>query len=74
MVGDDDRLVGSVRALPLRLLAERSGLRAGASAAIGLGSAGKWWWVAVTAGAGAVVGPLRRVTRLPEASPPLSPV
>ena len=28
LVGDDDRLVGSAGALPLRLLAERTGLRA----------------------------------------------
>ncbi|HEY7816002.1 MAG TPA: chloride channel protein [Nakamurella sp.] len=27
---------------------------------------GQWWWVAVTAGAGVLVGVLRRVTRLPE--------
>ena len=27
---------------------------------------GRWWWVAVTAGAGVLVGVLRRVTRLPE--------
>jgi hypothetical protein len=33
-VGDDDRLVGFAGALPLRLLAERSGLRAGLSAAM----------------------------------------
>jgi hypothetical protein len=32
--GDDDRLVGLAGALPLRLLAERTGLRAGASAAM----------------------------------------
>jgi hypothetical protein len=32
--GDDDRLVGLTGALPLRLLAERTGLRAGASAAM----------------------------------------
>jgi len=31
LVGDDDRLVGLVGALPLRLLAERTGLRAGLS-------------------------------------------
>jgi hypothetical protein len=31
-VGDDDRLVGFAGALPLRLLAERAGLRAGLSA------------------------------------------
>jgi hypothetical protein len=34
LVGDDDRLVGSAGALPLRLLAERTGLRAGLSAAM----------------------------------------
>jgi hypothetical protein len=34
LVGDDDRLVGFAGALPLRLLAERSGLRAGLSAAM----------------------------------------
>ena len=34
LVGDDDRLVGSAGALPLRLLAERAGLRAGLSAAM----------------------------------------
>ena len=34
LVGDDDRLVGSAGALPLRLLAERSGLRAGLSTAM----------------------------------------
>jgi hypothetical protein len=33
-IGDDDRLVGHVGALPLRLLAERTGLRAGLSAAM----------------------------------------
>jgi H+/Cl- antiporter ClcA len=32
---------------------------------------GQWWWVAVTAGAGVVVGLLRRVTRLPEQIPGL---
>jgi H+/Cl- antiporter ClcA len=32
---------------------------------------GHWWWVAVTAGAGVVVGVLRRVTRLPEEVPGL---
>jgi H+/Cl- antiporter ClcA len=32
---------------------------------------GQWWWVAVTAGAGVVVGLLRRVTRLPEEMPGL---
>jgi len=32
---------------------------------------GQWWWVAVTAGAGVVVGVLRRVTRLPEEVPGL---
>ena len=32
---------------------------------------GHWWWVAVTAGAGVVVGLLRRLTRLPEAVPGL---
>ena len=30
---------------------------------------GHWWWVAVTAGAGIVVGLLRRLTRLPEDVP-----
>jgi hypothetical protein len=34
LIGDDDRLVGFAGALPLRLLAERSGLRAGLSAAM----------------------------------------
>jgi hypothetical protein len=34
LVGDDDRLVGSAGALPLRALAERTGLRAGLSAAM----------------------------------------
>ena len=34
LVGDDDRLVGFAGALPLRLLGERSGLRAGLSAAM----------------------------------------
>ncbi len=34
LVGDDDRLVGFAGALPVRLLAERSGLRAGLSAAM----------------------------------------
>ncbi|MGH3611695.1 MAG: hypothetical protein ACRDRK_03565 [Pseudonocardia sp.] len=34
LIGDDDRLVGSAGALPLRLLAERTGLRAGLSAAM----------------------------------------
>ena len=34
LVGDDDRLVGSAGALPVRLLAERTGLRAGLSAAM----------------------------------------
>ena len=34
LVGDDDRLVGFAGALPLRLLAERAGLRAGLSAAL----------------------------------------
>jgi hypothetical protein len=34
LVGDDDRLVGFAGVLPLRLLAERSGLRAGLSAAM----------------------------------------
>lgn len=34
LVGDDDRLVGFAGALPLRLLAERAGLRAGLSAAM----------------------------------------
>lgn len=32
---------------------------------------GHWWWVAVTAAAGLVVGLLRRLTRLPEAVPGL---
>ena len=32
---------------------------------------GQWWWVAVTAGAGVVVGLLRRLTRLPEEIPGL---
>jgi len=34
LVGDDDRLVGFAGALPIRLLAERSGLRAGLSTAM----------------------------------------
>jgi hypothetical protein len=34
LIGDDDRLVGHAGALPLRLLAERTGLRAGLSAAM----------------------------------------
>ena len=34
LVGDDDRLVGFAGALPIRLLAERTGLRAGLSAAM----------------------------------------
>jgi H+/Cl- antiporter ClcA len=34
---------------------------------------GQWWWVAVTAGAGVVVGLLRRLTRLPEEIPGLIP-
>ena len=34
LVGDDDRLVGFAGALPLRLLAERTGLRAGLSRAM----------------------------------------
>jgi hypothetical protein len=34
LVGDDDRLVGFAGVLPLRLLAERTGLRAGLSAAM----------------------------------------
>jgi hypothetical protein len=34
LVGDDDRLVGSAGALPVRLLAERTGLRAGLSTAM----------------------------------------
>jgi H+/Cl- antiporter ClcA len=33
--------------------------------------AGHWWWVAVTAAAGVVVGVLRRLTRLPEDVPGL---
>ena len=44
LVGDDDRLVGSAGALPLRLLAERTGLRAGLSTAmapLGVTSAGQ---------------------------------
>ena len=32
---------------------------------------GHWWWVAVTAAAGALVGVLRRVTRLPQEVPGL---
>ncbi len=32
---------------------------------------GRWWWIAVTAGAGVVVGLLRRLTRLPEQVPGL---
>ena len=32
---------------------------------------GKWWWVAVAAAAGAVVGLLRRLTRLPQELPGL---
>jgi H+/Cl- antiporter ClcA len=32
---------------------------------------GKWWWVAITAAAGAVVGLLRRLTRLPQDIPGL---
>ncbi|HEY0815500.1 MAG TPA: chloride channel protein [Pseudonocardia sp.] len=32
---------------------------------------GQWWWVAVTAAAGVIVGLLRRVTRLPEDIPGL---
>ena len=32
---------------------------------------GHWWWVAVAAAAGAVVGLLRRLTRLPEEVPGL---
>ena len=34
LVGDDDRLVGFAGALPLRLLAEQTGLRAGLTAAM----------------------------------------
>ncbi|MGH3569610.1 MAG: IS1380 family transposase [Pseudonocardia sp.] len=34
LVGDDDRLVGFAEALPIRLLAERTGLRAGLSTAM----------------------------------------
>ena len=34
LIGDDERLVAHVGAVPLRLLAERSGLRAGVSAAM----------------------------------------
>ena len=34
LMGDDDRLVGLAGALPLRLLAERTGLRAGLSGAM----------------------------------------
>ena len=33
--------------------------------------AGHWWWVAITAGAGILVGVLRRLTRLPEDVPGL---
>src|SRR5262245_54652355 len=32
---------------------------------------GEWWWVAVTAGAGVVVGVLRALTKLPEKIPGL---
>ena len=32
---------------------------------------GQWWWIAVTAGAGVVVGLLRRLTHLPEHTPGL---
>src|SRR4051794_18061565 len=32
---------------------------------------GRWWWIAVTAAAGALVGLLRRLTRLPEHTPGL---
>ncbi len=32
---------------------------------------GHWWWIAVTAGAGVVVGVLRRLTKLPEEVPGL---
>ena len=32
---------------------------------------GHWWWIAVTAGAGVVVGVLRRLTKLPEHVPGL---
>src|SRR5262245_33179453 len=32
---------------------------------------GHWWWVAVTAGAGVLVGLLRRLTRLPKEIPGL---
>ena len=32
---------------------------------------GQWWWIAVTAGAGVLVGLLRRVTRLPDHTPGL---
>jgi H+/Cl- antiporter ClcA len=32
---------------------------------------GHWWWIAVTAAAGALVGLLRRLTRLPEHTPGL---
>ena len=32
---------------------------------------GQWWWIAVTAGAGVVVGLVRRATRLPEHTPGL---
>ena len=32
---------------------------------------GQWWWVAVTAGAGVVVGFLRRLARFPEEIPGL---
>src|SRR4029453_14273686 len=32
---------------------------------------GQWWWIAVTAGAGVLVGLVRRLTRLPEHTPGL---
>ena len=32
---------------------------------------GQWWWIAVTAGAGVVVGLVRRATRLPDHTPGL---
>ena len=30
---------------------------------------GQWWWIAVTAGAGVLVGLLRRLTHLPDQTP-----
>ena len=32
---------------------------------------GQWWWIDVTAGAGVLVGLLRRLTRLPDPTPGL---